>query len=113
MTPGPAAAFYSPLLDPEEQQLLAAASTTAALQDEIALVRARVARLAKATSSPSPKPEDSRALARMLDVLTRMAAAQSRKRVLDTALPELNDYLRRQLDQPDDPTEAFAPNASL
>ncbi|HVA92379.1 MAG TPA: hypothetical protein VNL71_21340, partial [Chloroflexota bacterium] len=82
MTPAPAAGFYAPLLDPEEQRLLAAASTTAELQDEIALVRARVARLAKATSSPSPRPEDSRALARMLDDLTRLAAAQSRTRVL-------------------------------
>jgi hypothetical protein len=110
MTPGPAT-FYTSQLDPEEQRLLAAASTTAELQDEIALVRARVARLAKATSSSCPRPEDSRALARMLDVLTRMATAQSRKRVLDTALPELNDYLLRQLAEPDGPAEAFAPNA--
>jgi hypothetical protein len=111
--PRDAAAFYSPLLDPEEQQLLAAACTTAELHDEIALVRARIGRLAKATSSPSARPEDARALARMLDVLTRMAAVQSRKPVLDTALPELNEYLRRQLDQPDGLAEAFAPNAAL
>jgi|SRR5579862_8663408 len=105
----PPGAFYIPLLAEQEQRLVAAAPVTSELQDEIALVRARVARLAQATSSPSPRPEDSRALARMLDVLTRMSNAQSRKRLLDTTLAELNDHVLQQLlDQPEEGPDARA-----
>lgn len=88
--------FYRECLAADEQVLLDQAPGKVELQDEIALVRVRVARLAAATSA-ADSPMAAAQLVKMLEVLTRMVSVQSHVGGLDTTLAELNDKVRREL----------------
>jgi hypothetical protein len=103
--------FYSHGLLPEEQQLVARAAGSLELQDEIALLRARAARLAQVTSASPLAPENAQ-LVKILQLLTRMVGVQSRFAGADTQLAALNETVRRRLMLvPDDvaPTEPKQP----
>jgi hypothetical protein len=81
------ASFYAQTLTTEEQRLLAGAPVTSELKDEIALVRARIAALS--ASGPTTNAE---LLIKLLDVLARLVAAQSRASGIDHSLAELNFF---------------------
>ena len=107
----PAAApndFYARLLAPEEQELIAQAPVTADLQSEIAFLRARLATLIRATSpSASRSSQNSAQLARVMELLTRAVAVQSRLGAADNTLAEINEFIRRKVMA--DPESALLP----
>src|SRR5690348_8765330 len=90
--------FYREMLGAAERALMDGAPVKAALEEEIAFVRARVATLAAATSEGRSAAGDVTQLVRMLEVLTRMVQVQSRVGAADVSLAELNDGVRRRLE---------------
>jgi hypothetical protein len=83
------ASFYAQALTPQQQSLLADAPVTSELKDEIALVRTRIAALS--AEGPTTAVE----LTRLLTVLVRLVAAQSRSGGIDQSLADLNESVRR------------------